>query len=68
MPCNESMADRGLRVMAGVVLLGLGWGGVVTGTLGTIFQWLGFVPVLTGLVGFCPLYAMIGYNGCKRPA
>ena len=66
MPCNESMTDRGLRVLAGIVLLALGWGGYVTGTLGTIMKWVGFVPVLTGLVGFCPLYAVIGYNGCKR--
>jgi len=26
--------------------------------LGIIFQWLGFIPLLTGLVGWCPIYAV----------
>jgi len=66
MPCNEAMFDRALRVVVGLTLLTLGWGNFVGGTLGTVFQWLGFVPLLTGLTGFCPLYSIIGYNGCKR--
>jgi hypothetical protein len=66
MPCNESTTDRVVRVVLGLVLLVLGWGGFVTGTVGTVFKWLGFLPLLTGLTGFCLLYAMIGYNGCKR--
>lgn len=68
MPCNEAKFDRALRVVAGLALLILGWGGFVGGTLGTVFQWLGFVPLLTGITGFCPLYSIIGYNGCKSTA
>lgn len=55
---NESTVDRAIRVVAGIVLLILGWGGVVEGTLGTVFQYLGFIPLLTGLAGWCPLYAL----------
>lgn len=66
MRCNMSSTDRALRIIAGLVLLGLGWGGVVTGTLGVVFKWLGFVPLLTGLINWCPLYAAIGYNGCRK--
>ncbi len=55
---NESIVDRAIRVVVGVVLLVLGWGGVVEGTLGTVFQYLGFIPLLTGLAGWCPLYAI----------
>ncbi|HNS63012.1 MAG TPA: DUF2892 domain-containing protein [Anaerolineaceae bacterium] len=58
MKINESMTDRIVRVVLGIVLLVLGWGGIVTGTLGVIFKWLGFIPLLTGIVGFCPLYAL----------
>jgi hypothetical protein len=58
MPMNEAVWDRLVRVVAGLVLLYLGWGGVVTGTLGTVFQWLGFLPLLTGIVGFCPAYTL----------
>ena len=55
---NEGTADRIVRIVAGIALLVLGWGEIVTGTLGTIFKFLGFVPLLTGLVGWCPLYAI----------
>lgn len=58
MKINESTTDRIIRVILGAVLLILGWTGVVTGTLGAIFKWLGFIPLLTGLIGFCPLYAI----------
>ncbi len=55
---NESVADRAIRVAAGLLLLVLGWGGIVTGTAGTVFKFLGFVPLLTGLIGWCPLYSL----------
>jgi Protein of unknown function (DUF2892) len=56
---NEGTADRVIRVVAGIALLVLGWGEVVTGTLGTVFKFVGFVPLLTGLTGWCPLYAVL---------
>ncbi|WP_322792006.1 YgaP family membrane protein [Bellilinea sp.] len=59
---NESTVDRIIRVAVGVLLLALGWGGVVTGTLGTIFKFLGFVPLLTGLIGWCPAYALFKFR------
>lgn len=55
---NESVADRAIRVAAGLLLLVLGWGGIVTGTAGTVLKFLGFVPLLTGLIGWCPLYSL----------
>ncbi|MEN9647113.1 MAG: hypothetical protein RL238_3782 [Actinomycetota bacterium] len=55
---NEGTADRIVRIVAGIALLVLGWGEIITGTLGTVFKFLGFVPLLTGLVGWCPLYAI----------
>ena len=55
---NEGSTDRVIRVLAGIALLGLGWAEVVSGTLGTVFKVLGFIPLVTGLVGWCPLYAI----------
>ena len=55
---NEGSTDRVIRVLADIALLALGWGEVVTGTLGTVFKVLGFIPLVTGLVGWCPLYAI----------
>ncbi|HEX7556627.1 MAG TPA: DUF2892 domain-containing protein [Leptolinea sp.] len=62
MKTNESMVDRGIRVVIGLALLALGFGGAVTGTLGTVFKVLGFVPLLTGLIGYCPIYGIFKYQ------
>ncbi|MEO8633948.1 MAG: DUF2892 domain-containing protein [Gemmatimonadales bacterium] len=60
MPCNMAGWDRAVRVVVGLVLLSLGWFGVVPGTLGLVFKVLGFVPLATGVIGYCPAYALFG--------
>jgi len=65
MQVNEAVWDRVVRVVAGLVLLYLGWGGVVAGTLGTVFKWLGFLPLLTGAIGYCPAYPLLGIKTKK---
>jgi hypothetical protein len=59
MTVNESGLDRILRVVAGVVLIAL----TLTGTIG-VWGWIGVVPLVTGLVGLCPLYSMLGIRTC----
>jgi Inner membrane protein YgaP-like, transmembrane domain len=59
MKINEHSIDRALRVIAGLVLIGL----AATGTVG-VWGWIGVVPLLTGLVGFCPAYAIFGFSTC----
>jgi len=56
---NIGSIDRLIRVIAGVVIIGLGfmfqsWWGAV-----------GAVPLFTALVGWCPPYAMLGFSTCK---
>lgn len=63
---NEAGWDRVLRVAAGAVILYLGWAGVVTGTLGLILKIGGFLPLVTGLVGWCPAYALLGVSTIRR--
>ncbi len=59
MKTNEGTVDRALRVLLGVVLLALVFVGPAT-------PWglLGLIPLATGLVGFCPLYRLIGLSTC----
>lgn len=59
---NEADWERAIRVMVGVTLLWLGWGGVVTGTAGAVLKVVGFVPLLTGVFGWCGLYALLGFS------
>jgi hypothetical protein len=65
---NEAGGDRIVRVVLGIVLLYLGWAGVVAGGWGTFLKIIGFLPLLTGLVGFCPLYAVLKIRTNKTAA
>ncbi len=62
---NESGVDRILRVVVGLVLLVLGWGGIVTGGLGLFFKIIGFLPLLTGIAGVCPAYMLFKFRTNK---
>jgi hypothetical protein len=59
MKSNESGADRVIRVIVGIVLFVLYFTGIMSGTLGIILLAVGAILVLTGLIGFCPLYALL---------
>lgn len=63
MKCNSGTLDRSIRVIAGLVLIGL----AATGTIG-MWGWIGVVPLLTGAVGFCPAYTLLGMNTCRIQA
>ena len=67
MKTNESPIDRVIRVILGAVLLYLAFG-VFGGVLTVIFAILGAIFVLTGVVGFCPLYALLHLNTNKAKA
>jgi hypothetical protein len=59
MKTNESTLDRIIRVVLGIALLGLRAANVVMGTLGWVFLIVGAIALVTGLIGFCPLYALL---------
>lgn len=56
---NEGTIDRVLRVVVGSGILSLAFVGPQTP-----WAYLGLVPLLTGLVGYCPLYAVLGLRTC----
>ena len=59
MKANVGTIDRVLRIVVGLVLIGL----AATGTVG-VWGWIGVVPLATGLFKFCPAYAIFGLNTC----
>ncbi|HEY3311373.1 MAG TPA: DUF2892 domain-containing protein [Anaerolineales bacterium] len=63
---NESKLDRIIRAVAGVVLLYVGLGGVLTGTTAIIANIIGVVLLTTAAIGFCPLYASLKLNTLKK--
>jgi len=59
MKLNEGTFDRVVRVVLGVVLLYLGIMSVA-GIWGIVLDILGAIFLITGVVGFCPLYKLLG--------
>ena len=59
MKVNVGGIDRSVRVLAGLVLIGLTLSGVIG-----VWGWIGVVPLATAAFGFCPLYTLLGMNSC----
>ncbi len=57
---NVGGVDRTLRIVAGLALIAA----AATGTIG-VWGYIGLVPLATGLMGWCPPYAILGFNTCK---
>lgn len=61
MTCNVGGIDRVLRIIVGLVLIALVFYGPQTK-----WGWIGVIPLATGLIGWCPPYALLGLSTCKR--
>lgn len=59
MKSNVGGIDRTVRIILGLALIAM----TLTGTIG-VWGWLGIVPLLTGLIGWCPPYALLGVSTC----
>ena len=70
MTVNVGNIDRILRVIIGLALIAyaipLGFPNTGWNWVG----WIGVVPLLTGIFGYCPAYALFGMSTCsaKQPS
>ena len=60
MKINVGQTDKILRILVGVGLLSLAFMGPKTA-----FGYIGLIPLITGLVNYCPLYSVLGMNTCS---
>ncbi|RLA70055.1 MAG: DUF2892 domain-containing protein [Epsilonproteobacteria bacterium] len=59
--CNTGFFDRFLRVFVGAILFSLAIFG------GWVWGYIGLIPLVTGAIGFCPIYPILKVNtGCKE--
>lgn len=65
MKTNMGTTDKIIRIFVAIILAILIFSQVITGTAAIITSILSGVFLLTSLIGFCPLYALIGINTCK---
>lgn len=59
LPRNEGVIDRAIRFIVGAGVLSLAFIGPATP-----FGYLGLIPIVTALVGSCPLYSLFGVSTC----
>lgn len=59
MKANMGTIDRSVRIIVGLLLIGLTLGGVIG-----LWGWIGVMPLATGLFRFCPAYSLFGINSC----
>jgi hypothetical protein len=62
---NVGGIDRILRIVVGLALIA--WAlGYIPGYAPSVWGWIGVVPLLTGIVGWCPPYALLGLSTCPK--
>ncbi|MDP2417774.1 MAG: DUF2892 domain-containing protein [Hydrogenophaga sp.] len=57
---NVGTIDRTIRIIVGLALIAA----AASGTVG-LWGYVGVVPLLTGLMGWCPPYKLLGFNTCS---
>ncbi len=63
---NMAVLDRGIRIVAAVVIAGLYLSDQISGTPGTVVGVVALLFLLTSLVGFCPLYVPLRIATTKK--
>lgn len=63
MKTNEGSLDRAIRLIIGLIILSLWF--VLQGNA-KYFAIIGLIPLITGILGWCPLYSIFGINTIKR--
>lgn len=68
MTMNVGTIDRVVRIVVGVVLIAyavpLGFPSTGWNWVG----WIGIVPIVTAVVGYCPAYTALGFSSCAASA
>jgi hypothetical protein len=57
---NIGSVDRTIRIILGIVLIALVFVGPQTP-----WGWIGLVPLVTALIGWCPAYTVVGVSTKK---
>lgn len=63
---NMGTIDKAVRILFAAIVVLLYFTHVISGTLAIILLVLSAVFVITSLLGFCPLYSLVGLNSNKK--
>jgi hypothetical protein len=71
MTANVGTVDRALRIVVGLALVAFAIAAPQVPALAPYaayapLGWIGVVPLVTALVGWCPAYSLIGVRTCGK--
>lgn len=64
MACNVGGIERPIRIVLGILLIGIGVFGGLTGAVMGVVLAVGAIALVTGAIGFCPAWTLLGINTC----
>ncbi|EJF11206.1 DUF2892 domain-containing protein [Pontibacter sp. BAB1700] len=59
MECNVGLTEQKVRVLTGLAIIGVGAYYNIKA-----LSAIGFIPIVTGMLRYCPVNQAVGYNGC----
>jgi len=65
---NVGMIDRVIRIIFGIILMYLFVGNMVAAPWSYLVALIGLILLVTGIVGTCPLYSILGMNTLGKKA
>lgn len=63
---NMGTTDRAIRILVAAVIVVLFFANVISGPLSIILLIMAGIFVVTGVLGFCPLYMLFGWSIKKK--
>lgn len=64
MKYNLGGIERPIRIVLGIVLLGIGAFAGLPVTATTVLLVVGTIALVTGAISYCPVWALLGFNTC----
>jgi hypothetical protein len=61
---NEGTIDRIIRIVVGLALIASPLG-LYGPEYASVWGWIGVVPLVTGIIGVCPAYSLLGIKTCS---
>jgi hypothetical protein len=68
MTVNVGVLDRAIRVIIGVMLIAYAIPFGFPSTGWNWIGWIGIVPIITAVLGYCPAYSVLGFSSCSARA
>jgi len=65
MTANVGILDRAIRIVIGVLLIAYAIPFGFPSTGWNWVGWIGIVPIVTAVLGYCPAYSVFGFSSCS---